>query len=47
MELTQNNLQAPVSRLEKALITGKPSPSIATLQKYAAAIGKHVEVRFV
>ncbi|AZC08803.1 XRE family transcriptional regulator (plasmid) [Acinetobacter nosocomialis] len=36
-----------VSRLEKALITGKPSPSIATLQKYAAAIGKHVEVRFV
>lgn len=36
-----------VSRLEKALITGKPSPSIATLQKYAAAVGKQVEVRFV
>lgn len=36
-----------VSRLEKALVTGKPSPSIATLQKYAAAIGKQVEVRFV
>ena len=35
-----------VSRLEKALVTGKPSPSIATLQKYAAAIGKQVEVRF-
>lgn len=36
-----------VSRLEKALITGKPSPSIATLKKYAAAIGKQIEVRFI
>lgn len=36
-----------VSRLEKAMVTGKPSPSLATLRKYAAAIGKQVEVRFV
>ena len=36
-----------VSRLEKALVTGKPSPSLATLRRYAAAIGKQVEVRFV
>lgn len=36
-----------VSRLEKALVTGKPSPSLATLRRYAAAIGKQVEIRFV
>ena len=36
-----------VARLENALVTGKHSPSIATLQKYAAAMGKRVEVRFV
>ncbi|MGB3275799.1 MAG: helix-turn-helix transcriptional regulator [Castellaniella sp.] len=40
--------QAPaVARLENALMTGKHSPSIATLQKYAAALGKKLEVRFV
>lgn len=40
--------QAPaVARLEQALITGKPSPSLATLRKYAAALGKRVEIRFV
>jgi predicted transcriptional regulator len=40
--------QAPaVARLENALITGKHSPSVATLQKYAAALGKRLEVRFV
>ncbi|TAH43526.1 MAG: XRE family transcriptional regulator [Betaproteobacteria bacterium] len=36
-----------VARLESALVTGKHSPSIATLQKYAAAVGKRVELRFV
>lgn len=36
-----------VARLENALVTGKHSPSLATLQKYAAALGKRVEVRFV
>ena len=36
-----------VSRLENALITGKPSPSLATLKKYAAAMGKTVQISFV
>ena len=36
-----------VARLENALITGKHSPSVATLQKYAAALGKRLELRFV
>ncbi len=36
-----------VARLESALVSGKPSPSIATLQKYAAALGKQLEIRFV
>ncbi len=35
-----------VARLENALVTGKHSPSIATLQKYAAAMGKKLEVSF-
>ncbi|WP_323012665.1 helix-turn-helix domain-containing protein [Castellaniella sp.] len=35
-----------VARLENALVTGKHSPSIATLKKYAAALGKELEVRF-
>lgn len=36
-----------VARLENSLITGKHSPSVATLQKYAAALGKKLEVRLV
>jgi len=36
-----------VSRLENALITGKPSPSLATLKRYAAAMGKTVSISFV
>ncbi|MDX3895724.1 helix-turn-helix transcriptional regulator [Pusillimonas sp.] len=36
-----------VARLENALVTGKHSPSVATLKKYAAALGKKLEVRFV
>lgn len=35
-----------VARMENALVTGKHSPSIATLQKYATALGKKLEVRF-
>lgn len=35
--------QAPaVARLERALATGKHSPSVATLRKYAQACGKHL-----
>jgi len=36
-----------VARLENALVTGKPSPSVATLHRYARALGKRLEVRFV
>lgn len=36
-----------ISRLENALVTGKHSPSIATIRKYATAMGKRLEVRFV
>ena len=36
-----------VARLENALITGgSPSPSLNTLRKYAAALGKKLEIRF-
>lgn len=35
--------QAPaVARLERSLATGKHSPSVATLRKYAAACGKRL-----
>lgn len=38
--------QAPaVARLERALATGKHSPSIATLRKYAKACGKKLVMR--
>jgi DNA-binding XRE family transcriptional regulator len=36
-----------IARLEKSLISGKHSPSLATLRKYAKALGKRVEIRFV
>jgi transcriptional regulator with XRE-family HTH domain len=36
-----------VARLESALASGKHSPGIDTLCKYAAALGKRVEVHFV
>jgi DNA-binding XRE family transcriptional regulator len=36
-----------VARLENALASGKHSPSLNTLRKYAAALGKKVEVHFV
>lgn len=36
-----------VARLESALASGKHSPSIATLRKYASALGKRIEVHLV
>ena len=36
-----------VSRLENSLVTGKHSPSIQTLRRYAQAMGKSLEIRFV
>jgi predicted transcriptional regulator len=36
-----------VARLESSLCSGKHSPSIATLRKYAKALGKQLEVRLV
>lgn len=36
-----------VARLEGALASGKHSPSIDTLKKYAAALGKRVEIHLV
>ena len=42
------NVSPPVvSRLERALLTGSPSPSLRTLRKYAAAVGKRVQVALV
>ena len=40
--------QAPaVARLESSLATGKHSPSLSTLRKYAAAVGKKIELHLV
>jgi len=36
-----------VTRLESALTSGKHSPSIATLKKYAKALGCHLEIKLV
>jgi len=36
-----------VARLEAALLSGKHSPSLSTLQKYAKALGKRLEVHLV
>ena len=36
-----------VARLESSLVSGKHSPSITTLQKYAQAVGHRIEIRFV
>jgi DNA-binding XRE family transcriptional regulator len=34
-----------VARLERALATGKHSPSLATIRKYAKAVGKKLELQ--
>ncbi len=36
-----------VTRLETSLTSGKHSPSIATLKKYAEALGCHLEIKLV
>lgn len=36
-----------VARLEGALASGRHSPSLETLRKYAAALGKRLEVHLV
>ncbi len=36
-----------VARLESSLSSGKHSPSLTTLRKYAEAVGCHVEIRLV
>jgi DNA-binding XRE family transcriptional regulator len=36
-----------IARLESTLATGKHSPSLATLRKYAAALGKRVELHLI
>ena len=36
-----------ITRLESALTSGRPSPSIATLKKYAEAVDCHLEIRLV
>ena len=36
-----------IARLESALASGKHSPSIDTLRKYATALGKRLEVHLV
>lgn len=38
-------LAPAVARLERALATGKHSPSLATLRKYVKACGKHLVLR--
>lgn len=40
--------QAPaITRLERALASGKHSPSLSTLRKYAAVLGKRIEIHIV
>ena len=36
-----------ITRLESSLTSGKHSPSLATIKKYAEAIGCHLEIRLV
>jgi len=36
-----------VTRLESSLGNGKHSPSLATLQKYASAVGCELQIKFV
>ncbi len=36
-----------IARLESSLASGKHSPSLVTLQKYAQAVGHRIEIHFV
>jgi len=39
--------QEAITRLESSLSSGRHSPSLATLKKYASALGFHLDIRFV
>ena len=36
-----------ITRLESSLTSGKHSPSLATIKKYAEAVGYYLEIKFV
>lgn len=36
-----------ITRLESSLISGKHSPSLATIKKYVEALGCHLEIKIV
>ena len=36
-----------IARLESSLSSGQHSPSIATLKKYASALGCHIEIKLI
>ncbi len=36
-----------ITRLESSLSSGRHSPSIATLKKYASALGCHLEIKLI
>jgi transcriptional regulator with XRE-family HTH domain len=36
-----------ITRLESSLTSGKHSPSLATLKKYAEAVNCHIEIKLV
>ena len=36
-----------ITRLESSLSSGKHSPSIATLKKYASVLGCHLEIKLI
>ena len=42
-----NTKASAITRLESSLTSGKVSPSLATLKRYAAAVDGHLEVRIV
>lgn len=39
--------QAAITRLESSLSSGIHSPSLATLKRYASAVGCHLDIRLV
>ena len=39
--------QASITRLESSLSSGMHSPSLATLKRYASAVGCHLDIRLV
>ena len=39
--------QAAITRLESALSSGLHSPSLATLKKYATAVGCHLDIKLI